>query len=283
MGKMSEVLKRKGRVFKIAQDSPVSQPAAAPRPPRTAAPAAQPAPRPPQPSEVPPLPEEVRQRLVALYDPFSPEAKRIDILRSQLLYPFHGDPPRTIMIASALPNEGRSLLLANLAISFARGLQQYVLVLDCHLVSPDMHRLLQVPATPGLTDYLEGSATVPEIIHWTPVDKLSVIPAGSPTTRPSEILATDKMAALVLELRQRYNDRYILIDTLPVQLGDDAAVLARLVEGIVFLVLAGVTDREVALRALRALPEEKVIGLVLNDREEAVIDAPHITEYLMGD
>lgn len=76
---------------------------------------------------------EEQERLVSLYTPGSPQAKRVDILRSQLLFPFHGEPPRTIMVASAVPREGRSLLAANLAVSFARGLQQFVMVMGCHL------------------------------------------------------------------------------------------------------------------------------------------------------
>jgi capsular exopolysaccharide synthesis family protein len=213
-------------------------------------------------------------RLVSLYQPSSPQAKRIDMLRSQLLYPFHGEPPRTIMITSAAPEEGRSLLTANLAISFARGLQQYVMVMDCHLAEPAQHHLLRVPRTPGLTDFLLWDAPVPEIMHWSNVDKLSVIPAGSPSNRSAEILATDKMHGLLKELRSRYEDRYILLDTPPVQAFDDPAVLARMVEGIVVVVLGGVTDRELVLRSIRSLPEEKIVGLVLNDMKTAVMDAP---------
>ncbi len=217
------------------------------------------------------------EKLVSLFAPSSPQGKRIDILRSQLLYPFHGDPPRTIMITSAVPREGRSLLAANLAISFARGLQQFVMVMDCHLASPSVHELLKVRSQPGLTDYLERGAPVADIIHWTKVDKLSVIPCGSGSDRPSEILATDMMSDLLTELRERYKDRYIIMDTPPVQAFDDPAVLARMVEGIIFVVQSGVTDREVVLRGLQSLPEEKVIGIVLNDMKGAVIDAATIS------
>lgn len=220
------------------------------------------------------------QRLVSLFSPSSPQGKRIDILRSQLLYPFHGDPPRTIMVTSAVPQEGRSLLVANLAISFARGLQQYVMVMDCHLENPAAHKLLKVNQSPGLTDYLEKGASVPEIIHWTQVDKLSVIPAGSGSNRPSEILATDMMSDLLSELRARYQDRYIILDTPPVQAFDDPAVLARNVEGIIFVVQGGSTDREVVLRGLQALPEEKIIGVVLNDPKGAVVDAASMSSDL---
>ncbi len=218
-----------------------------------------------------------RERLVSQYAPNSMEAKRIDILRSQLLYPFHGEPPRVVMIASAVPAEGRSLLTANLAISFARGLQQFVMVMDCHFRRPVMHQLLGVPRRQGLTDYLEHDASVPDIIHWSLIPKLSVVPAGSPSHRSAELLATDKMAALMEELRSRYRDRYIILDTPPVQMVDDPALLARLVDGIVFVVLSGFTDREVVLRALGGLPEEKIIGIVLNDKLRAVTDAYNIT------
>ncbi len=224
--------------------------------------------------------DEDQEKLVSLYAPGSPQAKRIDILRSQLLFPFHGEPPRTIMIVSSVAGEGRSLLTANLAVSFARGLQQFVMVLDCHLMDPVQHHLLGVPRQPGLTDYLEHGATVPEIIHRTSVDKLSVIPAGTPSHRSAEILATDRMADMLAELRARYADRYMILDTPPVQAFDDPAVLARLVEAIVFVVMAGETDREQVLRGLRALPEEKIVGVVMNDRNSTVVDASSLAAAL---
>ncbi len=295
MGKMSDALRRGGRGMPgpAAGEAPASQ---EPRPlkeregqPDAHAPgqaARRTLHKPAAPSErgghmpayVPPpsmrgeLSEE-QERLVSLYTPGSPQAKRVDILRSQLLFPFHGEPPRTIMITSAVPREGRSLLTANLAVSFARGLQQFVMVMDCHLTEPVINELFKIPRHPGLTDFLEHGASVPDIIHRTGVDKLTVIPAGTPSQRSAEILATDKMAGLLHELRARYRDRYIILDTPPVQAFDDPAVLARLVEGIVFVVRAGATDRELALRALRALPEEKIVGVVLNDVHSAVVDA----------
>ncbi len=302
MVKMSKVLERGGRQLKSSGRKEMAKPdkGAAPPPEKEAAPAASrsaakpaPKPAPSRPSrpaaspEVDPsldlsLPvwsEDENERLVSLFAPSSPQAKRIDILRSQLLYPFHGEPPRTIMIASAVPAEGKSLLTANLAVSFARGLQQYVMVMDCHLLEPVLHGMLKVPRRPGLTDYLEHGATVPEIMHWTKVDKLSVIPAGSPSRRSAELLATDRMSALIMELRARYSDRYIILDTPPVEAFDDPSVLARMVEGIVFVILSGSTDRDVINRALGRLPEDKLIGLVLNDKLAAVSDAFQVSAH----
>jgi len=285
MVKLSDVLEKRGRGLKetdLEAGAPAPESAAAPGAAPTVPVPASPSPAPPAPAEgdtliiprEPSVDEEEAARLVSLYAPNSPQAKRIDMLRSQLLYPFHGEPPRTIMITSAAPREGRSLLTANLAISFARGLQQYVMVMDCHLTAPVQQHLLQVPRTPGLTDFLLWDASVPDIMHWSNVDKLSVIPAGSPSNRSAEILATDKMSGLLKELRARYQDRYILMDTPAVQDFDDPAVLARMVEGIVLVVLGGVTDRELVLRSLQSLPEEKIMGVVLNDMKTAVMDAP---------
>jgi capsular exopolysaccharide synthesis family protein len=280
---MSDALRRGGRQLRGDQAAP--EPAEAPRADRPAEgrpaqPKAPPAKR--RPASQPPfepqkwnLPD--HQRLVSLWAPNSSQGKLIDIVRSQLLYPFHGEPPRTIMVTSAAPGEGKSLLAANLAISFARGLQQYVMVMDCNLMEPRMHELLMVTRRPGLTDYLEGRVGVPEIIHWTQVERLSVTPAGSPSGLSSELLATDRMAGLVQELRDRYSDRYILLDTPPVQAFDDPAVLARKVEGIVVVVQSGATDREEVLRALGRLPEEKLMGLVLNDQLSTVVDASNVS------
>lgn len=291
MGKMSDVLRRGGRGLDEQDLTPEEAPQAGPD--KGAAPdAAKAAPAGRERRSVP-LPEPVvpmepgeghsglnRELLVSLFSPASPQGKQIDILRTQLLYPYRGDPPRTIMITSAAPGEGKSLLTANLAISFARGLQQFVLAIDCHLLDPSLHKLLQVPRQPGLTDYLEHGASVPDVLQWTSVEKLSLIPAGGPSKRSAEILAGEKMVSLINELRARYADRYILLDTPPVQAFDDPAVLARLVEGIVVVVMAGVTEREIVRRALGKLPEDKVIGIVLNDRLNSVSDAGRVSTAL---
>ncbi len=288
---MSDVLKRGGRSLDENDLTPAEaiQEEAGPAK-AEGAPDAEPAkreqPSVPPPETEAPLEEDEdqyqlnRELLVSLFAPSSPQGKQIDILRTQLLYPYRGDPPRTIMITSAAPREGKSLLTANLAISFARGLQQFVLAIDCHLLDPTLHRLLQVPRRPGLTDYLEHGASVPDVLQWTSVEKLSLIPAGSPSSRSAEILAGEKMVSLIRELRARYADRYILLDTPPVQAFDDPAVLARLVEGIVVVVMAGVTEREIVRRALGKLPEDKIIGVVLNDRLNSVSDAGRVSTAL---
>jgi capsular exopolysaccharide synthesis family protein len=279
---MSEALNRSGRKLRgELGPEPEPRPSGAereaprqearPAPPAKRRPAQQPAFNPAQWN----LPD--HQRLVSLWAPNSSQGKLIDIVRSQLLYPFHGEPPRTILVTSAVPGEGKSLLTANLAISFARGLQQYVMVMDCNLMEPRMHELLMVSRRSGLTDYLERRVSVPDIIHWTQVERLSVIPAGSPSGLSSELLATDRMADLVQELRARYSDRYILLDTPPVQAFDDPSVLARKVEGVVMVVQSGATDREEVLRALGRLPEEKLVGLVLNDQLTTVMDASNVS------
>lgn len=299
MASMNDVLKRGGKTLPSQRQTTQGTSGHPPREPReTAPPESRQADSPRRRQVMPDLesmeiePRQTRRRtlstnekdrLVSYFAPGSPEAKRIDILRSQLLYPFHGDPPRIIMVSSALPGEGRSLLAANLAISFARGLEQFVMVMDCHLFHPQMHRLLGTPLRPGLSDYLEHGASVPEIMHKTSMDKLSVIPAGSPSRRSAEILATDMMVDLVEELKERYQDRYIIMDTPPVQAVDDPAVLARMVEGIVVVIMGGSTDREVAMRGIARLPEEKIIGVVLNDRHQAVSDATSFSGPLAGE
>ena len=227
-----------------------------------------------------PLSQEEISRLVSRYQPGSPQAKRIDMLRSQLLYPFHGEPPRTIMITSSAPREGRSLLTSNLAISFARGLQQYVMVMDCHLTEPSQHRLLKVDRTPGLTDFLLWDAEVPDIIHWTDVDRLSVIPAGSPSNRSAEILATDKMAGLSRSCAPVTKTVTSFWTPRPCRPLTIRRCWPAWWRPSWWWCWAGVTDRELVLRSIRSLPEEKILGLVFNDMKAAVMDAPALGSLL---
>ena len=197
---------------------------------------------------------------------FSKElAESFKMLRGKILYPGEGKTsPKTLMIASASPNEGRSFIAANLALSLARALDQYSLLVGCDLRRPSLSTLFGFPEAPGLADYLQNRAEIQDLIRRTSVKKLSVLPSGIPPVNPSELLSSAKMNELVKELSTRYDDRLVIFDSSPVQIASEATVLAQAVDAIVLVVRYGASGKSSVKKVVDKLGREKIIGVVFN-------------------
>jgi len=204
-----------------------------------------------------------RNRLmVAGSDESLGEAYRL--LRTHILQRTKRESRNTLMVTGPLPNEGKTLTTINLAIAIAHKVGQTVLVVDGDLRNPSVHRYLDLPAGPGLVDYLTSGYPIAEsLVHPESLANLVVLPAGRSTTHAVELLSSPLMADLVRELKHFYPDRYVLFD-LPPLLFADALAFAPLVDGIILVVEAGSTPREEITRALETLKEFPVLGCVLN-------------------
>ena len=203
-------------------------------------------------------------RLVVLSAPDSMDAENFKILRSQILFPKQGKRPRVIMVTSALPGEGKTFVATNLAASIALGFNEHVLLVDCDFRRPSVHKMLGVALVGGLYEHLAGKATIPEIITKTGFGKLSVIPAGSPSPNPSELIASQMMRDFLQDVRNRYDDRYIVIDATPAQVTAEANVLSQYVDGILFVIMAERAPREAIEKSIENLGKEKILGIVFN-------------------
>jgi non-specific protein-tyrosine kinase len=111
-----------------------------------------------------------------------------------------------------------------------------------------------------------------ELIIWPSVDKLTLISGGRTSSNSSELLGSPQMKTLVQEMKSRYEDRYIIFDTSPVLIGDDAIVLAPYTDSIIMVVEEGHTSIKDVKRALEMLPQEKFLGFVLNRQINALSD-----------
>jgi exopolysaccharide/PEP-CTERM locus tyrosine autokinase len=206
----------------------------------------------------------VDRTLVALTNPHSIEAEQFKILRTNILYPVSGQPPRSILITSAAPGEGKSFAAANLAISIAMNINRYVLLIDADMRRPDLHRRFGLGEVPGLSNYLLDGTALPSLLQKTQVDKLTLLPAGSSPANPSELISSERMAHLLSEVSSRYSDRLIVVDAPPLSIAAESGVLARQVEGILVVVRHGKTKREEVLNLLSRVEEEKLLGCFLN-------------------
>ncbi|MGB0938829.1 MAG: XrtA-associated tyrosine autokinase [Colwellia sp.] len=170
-----------------------------------------------------------------------------------------------IMVSSAKPNEGKTFVAINLALSIALEQDKTVLLIDADVLRPSVIRELGVKETSGIIEYLLGEAEqVSDVIYNTDIDKLKLIPAGKPHHLSNELLASEKMAALAGELANRYPDRIVIFDCPPLIGVTETLVLANLMGQAVIVVEESKTSLADIKSATENLNEDLALGLVLN-------------------
>jgi len=205
--------------------------------------------------------------LVSLFQPGSLGAEQFRRLRTHVLKLNLSDPPKTIMVTSATEGEGKTFVAANLAAGIAHDLHLHALLVDCDLRNPSLSQWFGLQNGHGLSDYLVGKGILSEFLLKTEMEKLSILTGGSAHEKPVELIGSKRMEVLIHELKSRYADRYIILDATPLLATSEPEVLARLVDGILIVVRAGVTPRETVKRAVALLDPKKILGFVLNDVE----------------
>lgn len=175
---------------------------------------------------------------------------------------FLGDCKR-ICITSGMASEGKSITLLNLAITIAESGQK-VLLIDADLRRPALAQLLNLPAVPGLSNYLAGYAELGETIHKNAYENLDVVFSGNIPPNPSELLSSAKLQELIEAVTPEYD--YILVDTPPVNVVSDACIVANYLDGVLMLVRQGQSKKDAVKRAVNnlQLTGAKVLGFVLN-------------------
>ena len=207
-------------------------------------------------------PSEIDDLVIAWKDPESEVAEQFRKLCMKILTNFSDK--KVILITSALPLEGKTVVTANLGVCFAQLPESYVLLIDADLRKPSLHKLLGMQEKKGLSEYLQKKVKISEIFYKTLIPKLSLIPAGKRTKSPAELLSSSLMRNLVAEVKNRYPDRYILIDSTPILLTSEPDILVKQVDGIILVVQYGKTPKNSLERALLSLPREKILGIVFN-------------------
>ena len=194
-----------------------------------------------------------------------PETEIYRILRSQILHRCEeGDYGKTIMVTSAVPQEGKTVTAINLAMTLAREFSQTALLVDCDFRSQQIHKTLCYESKRGLADYLLHDTPFSDIVVWPNIEKLTIISGGRPIGASSELLGSPGMRQLIADMKSRYPERFVIFDSPPVLTCSDTLALAPLVDGVVVVVRADKTSRTDILKALDMLPRDKILGLVLN-------------------
>ena len=200
-------------------------------------------------------------------NPFIPGAEQFRTLRSRLYRMRESQPLQTILITSAIPAEGKTVVSSNLAYALVRQRGCRVLLMDADLRSPRVHTLLGAPSAPGLADYLQNTATEFEVTHRGAEEGLCFIPAGNHVTHPSELISSDRMKQFLDFVKPAFD--WIIIDSPPALPVADASVLSGLVDGVLFVVRANSTPSEVSQKACKELRDAHILGVVLNTAEES--------------
>lgn len=205
------------------------------------------------------------ERLAKVADFSSNTAESFRVLRSKILLPQDGRPaPRTIMVTSALPQEGKSFVVANLGIALAQGVDQYSLLVDCDLRVPSLTQLFGLPYERGIADYLQGKSDIATLLQKTSLEKLSILASGVPPANPAELLGSARMQHLVEEMANRYSDRYVIFDSPPLQIASESKVLSQAVDGVVLVVRQGGSSLNLIEKFITEIGKEKIIGVIFN-------------------
>jgi len=179
---------------------------------------------------------------------------------------------KVVMIASAAAGEGKSLTAANLALTLSESYRRTVLLIDGDLRRPALHTFFGLESGPGLSEALdspdESSLTLYDLSP-----RLTLMPAGRPTSDPMAGLTSVRMRALIAEARERFG--WVIIDTPPVGVLSDANLLSAMVDGVLLIIKADSTPYQLVQRAVETLGAERVLGTVLNRVSEASLHSTY--------
>lgn len=190
---------------------------------------------------------------------------------------------RSVLVTSCMPGEGKTKVAVNLSSTIAKGLDDSVILVDADLRKKSLSTILGLQDTLGLSDVLAGRASIHEIVINTEIEGLRILPAGSNPPNPAELIASTRMKTLLQRLKEGYNNSHILIDSTPIVSTSEVNVLSQMVDGIIVVILADRTRRDLVKRELNTINQEKILGVVLNCAEFETSDYYHkYHEYYYG-
>ncbi|AAK80980.1 capsular exopolysaccharide synthesis family protein [Clostridium acetobutylicum] len=200
--------------------------------------------------------------LIVKDNPKSPVAESYRTLRSNIQFSSFDEEIRVILVTSSGPGEGKSTTAANLALAMAETGNQ-VLIVDCDLRKPSIHKKFKLSNSSGLSNIIAGQAKFEDSAHYFN-KKLCVLTSGKIPPNPAEMLASHKMKEFLNESKGVF--KYIILDTPPIIAVTDPQILSTMVDGVILVVSSGVAEIEAAKRAKELLENvnANILGTVLN-------------------
>jgi len=203
------------------------------------------------------------QELITLHSPKSTASESFRGLRTNIIFSSADADPQVLLITSAGPSEGKTSCAANLAVTMAQAGSRTI-VIDCDMRRPRLHTVFSAERETGISTLLVGASEMGDSIIRTRVENLDIMPSGPIPPNPSEILGSNKMQAIIDDLRKTY--KRIIIDTPPITAVTDAAVLSRIVDGVIMVIRAADTPRQIVENGVAKLKgvNAHILGAVLN-------------------
>ena len=202
-------------------------------------------------------------------------AEQFRKIQGTVIYRNMSNPLRSILVTSCLPGEGKTKVALNLAGALARGLDDYAILIDADLRKKDLTLTLGLEHAFGLSDVLVQRATFEDALVRTEIEGLTILPAGADPPNPAELIASNRMKGLIQQLKTRYDDSFIIIDSTPIVATSEANALIQMTDGVIFVIMADKTRRDVVKRELSTINPDKILGVVLNCAEFETSDYYH--------
>jgi protein-tyrosine kinase len=293
--KVVKALEQARRDRGLSDPVPPAPPAA--RPPRASEPLRSAPPPMPSPSVIPfptfpPPPPAVRTvavsggidgHLVSLLDPISPKAEQYRTLRYIVEQAHRIEQVSILAVSAPTVGDGKTTTAINLAGALAQATDARVVLIDADLRRPVLHQYLGMgEARRGLADaILDSTLTLVDVVRPCPPFNLSVLPAGTPTPSPYELLKSPRLGQLFEEARLQYD--YVVVDTPPLVPLPDCRIIGKHVDGFLLVVRAHKTRTKMFDEAARVLDSSKVLGVVFNGSDDATLDDAYAAAYGMDD
>ena len=221
----------------------------------------------------------LEETMVVINEPLSPAAEEYRKLKEFVVKSTCKDRfENLIAITSCTSGEGKSMTAVNLAASLASEYDHTVLLVDADLRRPTVHKYLQLGPSRGLSDCLKDGGDIADVLIKTGIGKLSVLPAGTPISNPVEYFTSDAVHQLFHEIKNRYSDRYVIIDTPPVLPFAETRTIARIADWTLLVVREEGPSLEQVHDAVEALGN-KVLGVVYNGTHRSLGSSYYYSSY----
>lgn len=212
-----------------------------------------------------------RNRIVA-FSKTNRHSAYFDMLRTQILSKMDEKGWRTLAIVSMTPENGKTMVAINLAMSIAHNDNKTAMVVDFDLRRPKVASYLGIPPGTSLNEVLSGEASIPEAMVNPGMPKFVVLPTSRPIPKSSEVLSSARVVSLVRELRERYPERIVIFDLPPLLYADDAISILPAIDCVLLVVGNGMVAKSELNEGLRYLQASNVLGTVLNKADVQVRD-----------
>lgn len=217
-----------------------------------------------------------QKTIYEIFDQESPIATEMRRLYSNIRHGQSKRDMRSFLVTSSHRGEGKSTVASHLALTVARFRGKKSLIVDADLRRPRLHDIFDVPMEPGLAECLEGKLDPLKAVKETPEPNLKVIPAGRLLKSPAHLFEGDVLSEIFEKIKFYYD--IVIVDSAPVIPVSDPMLISSEVDGVILVILAGKTPRNVALRAKNILTDAdaNILGAVVNNLSEVL---PYYYDY----